>query len=335
MNERLSRRRFIKQGLIAGAGLSLGLHTVLEAQAMDSHLEISGGKRVHDPVIIKEKDSYYLFCTGPGIPVRKSADLMNWQLAFPASVFAKPPAWVAEKIPNQQDVWAPDISYYNGKYYLYYSVSSFGKNTSVIGLATNKTLDNKAEGFGWVDEGLVIESVSSNNYNCIDPNMIVDAQGQPWLVFGSFWSGIKMHKLDPETGKLSTEDTELYSLASRTVNYGAVEAPFMIYKDGYYYLFVSFDFCCRGADSTYQVRVGRSEMITGPFVDQEGKDLLKGGGTQVTFPNETYKGPGHNAILLEDGIYYIVYHAYNADNNGVSELRIAPLSWDSDGWPHL
>ncbi len=309
---------------------------LLEAQSEpDTHLPIEGGSRVHDPVLIKEDDTYYLFCTGPGVSVRTSKDLMTWELANPASVFAKTPAWIAETIPNQNDFWAPDIAFYNGKYHLYYSVSTFGKNTSVIGLATNKTLNPKAADFAWNDEGLVIASQINNIYNCIDPNLILDAKGQPWLTFGSFWSGIKMRRLELATGKLSTEDTELYSLARRTIAPDAIEAPFMIYRDGYYYLFVSFDFCCRGTNSSYHVRVGRSENVTGPFVDREGVSLLEDGGTQVTFETKRFKGPGHNAIFQENSTDYIVYHAYDAENGGTSQLRIAPLVWEEEGWPKI
>src|SRR5207244_9147689 len=110
--------------------------------------------------------------------------------------------------------------------------------------------------------GLVIESVTTDNYNCIDPNFVLDADGAGWLAFGSFWSGIKMRRLDNATGKLSTDDTTLYSLAQRSINSGAIEAPFIIRKGDFYYLFVSFDFCCQGRNSTYHVMVGRSETVT-------------------------------------------------------------------------
>jgi arabinan endo-1,5-alpha-L-arabinosidase len=186
-----------------------------------------------------------------------------------------------------------------------------------------------------VDEGLVVESFATDDYNCIDPNLILDADGVPWLAFGSFWTGIKMRRLDYATGKLSDEDPTLYSLARRYVNHGAVEAPFIIRKGDFYYLFVSFDFCCRGVDSTYYVAVGRSEHVTGPYVDRNRVEMLKGGGTQVTFPTERWRGPGHNAILQEDGVDYIVHHAYDAENQGVPTLRIAPLTWDAEGWPSI
>jgi arabinan endo-1,5-alpha-L-arabinosidase len=250
-------------------------------------------------------------------------------------VFSSVPQWAKDIIPGQNDFWAPDISYYNDKFHLYYAVSLFGKNTSVIGLATNKSLDPKADDYEWVDEGLVIQSVATDNYNCIDPNLILDADGVPWLAFGSFWTGIKMRRLDFATGKLSTEDETLYSLAQRPTPPDAIEAPFIIHKGDFYYLFGSFDACCQGVDSTYHVMVGRSEAVTGPYVDKDGVEMMKGGGTQVTFPTQRWRGPGHNAILQDDGVHYIVYHAYDAENQGTPTMRIDPLAWDADGWPSI
>jgi arabinan endo-1,5-alpha-L-arabinosidase len=341
-----TRRRFVRAGLLLGAGIlgaGKGHSSLIKAQLPNEerfmYLELTGTiRQVHDPSIIKDGDTYYLFCTHGGIYIRKSANLLDWERPFPPSAFppTNAPKWTQEMVPgSNNDIWAPDISYYNDKFHLYYAVSTFGSNRSVIGLATNITLHSELDDYEWVDEGLVIESVPSDNYNCIDPNLIIDADGVPWLAFGSFWSGIKMRRLDYETGKLSAEDETLYSLARRTVNHGAVEAPFIIRKGAFYYLFVSFDFCCRGADSTYHVRVGRSEAVTGPYIDHDGVDMLEGGGTQVTFPTQRWRGPGHNAILQEGDTDYIAHHAYDADNMGVETLRIAPLVWDEDGWPSL
>jgi arabinan endo-1,5-alpha-L-arabinosidase len=339
-----TRRQFLRTGLVAGTALGLNIPAITRAQdatptgdtAMP--LELTGSiRRIHDPVIIKANDRYYLFCTGRGISVRQSPDLIDWEIPFPQSVFGSPPAWAQEKIPGQNDIWAPDISYFNEKYHLYYSVSTFGSNRSVIGLTTNTTLDFEDEAFAWVDQGLVVESTGAENYNCIDPNLIIDQDGVPWLAFGSFWSGIKMRRIDASTGLPSEEDTTLYSLASRSVNSGSIEAPFIIFREGFYYLFVSFDFCCRGIDSTYHVMVGRSESVTGPYVDRDGVEMLEGGGTQVTFPTERWRGPGHNAILREGDVDYIVYHAYDADPiaQGTPTLHIAPLTWDDEGWPSI
>ena len=346
MRNIISRRQFLGYGLAFGTGL--GLSTPLLARMQDAtpeitpegtpsmSLELAGNiSPVHDPVIIKDGEFYYVFCTGSRILIRRSRDLLHWNLSRPSLVFVEIPEWARKIIPLQQDIWAPDISYYNDKFHLYYAVSTFGENTSVIGLATNKTLDREAEGYEWVDEGLVIQSVKTDNYNCIDPNLILDADGIPWLAFGSFWSGIKMRRLDYATGKLSSEDDTLYSIAQRLSPPDAIEAPFIIRKGDFYYLFVSFDFCCRGADSTYHVMVGRSDKITGPYVDRDGIKMTSGGGTQVTFPTDRWRGPGHNAILQDNGTDYIVYHAYDAEHQGAPTLRIDPLTWDTDGWPSI
>lgn len=340
MPKHFTRRQFLSSSLLLGSGLGLSHLAARPGPASagrrPTSLELTGAiQGVHDPAIIKEGSAYYIFSTGGTIQVRKSKDLLRWNMASRPLVFATVPDWVREIIPGQNDMWAPDISYYNDRFHLYYAVSYFGENRSVIGLATNKTLDFGSDEFEWVDQGPVIQSTAADNYNCIDPNLVVDADGIPWLAFGSFWSGLKMRRLDVETGKLSDEDTTLYSLAQRSVNSGAVEAPFIIRHDDFYYLFASFDFCCRGVDSTYYVVVGRSETITGPYVDRDGVDMVSGGGTQVTFPTDRWRGPGHNAILQDNGTDYLVYHAYDAESQGAATLRIDPIVWDADGWPSI
>jgi arabinan endo-1,5-alpha-L-arabinosidase len=276
-----------------------------------------------------------LFCTGAGVRVRTSPDLIDWGKPSPSKVFDQTPDWVREAIPNQGDMWAPDISYWNGKYHLYYAVSTFGSNRSVIGLATNPTLDSSDPAYQWTDEGLVIESTLASTYNCIDPNFIMDVDGNPWLAFGSFWTGIKLRRLDATTGKPSTEDTTLYDLAQRFENNGAVEAPFIIRRGEFYYLFVSFDACCQGRDSTYNVQMGRARAITGPYFDRDGVEMLKGGGTQITFPTDRWKGPGHCAVLQYAAADYLIYHAYDAQNSGIPTLQIDQIVWDDEGWPAL
>ncbi len=342
MPKPLTRRQFLEAGLAFGASAGLGLSDLKHLSSpspepertQSMRLELTGAIRpVHDPTIIKDGDRYFIFCTGASIPVRKSRDLIDWKMDLPPVVIAGVPDWIREKVPGQNDIWAPDISYYNDRFHLYYAVSFFGQNRSVIGLLTNKTLHFGTDDFKWVDEGLVLESFATDNYNCIDPNLIVDADGVPWLAFGSFWTGIKMRRLDLATGKPSEEDTTLYSLAQRTVNNGAIEAPCIIRKNNFYYLFASFDFCCKGVDSTYYVAVGRSESVTGPYVDRDGVPMLEGGGTQVTFPTERWRGPGHCSILQENDVDYMAYHAYDAQYQGSPTLQIAPLTWDDDGWP--
>ena len=291
-------------------------------------------RQVHDPTIIKAGDTFYLFSTRAGIAVRCSTDLITWRLC--GDVFAHLPAWAVKDVPGLRGLWAPDISYFNGKFHLYYSVSTFGSNRSSIGLATNQTLDPGSAGYRWEDLGKVISSEAGDDWNAIDPNIVIDEADEPWLAFGSFWSGIKMRKIDRATGRLSAKDTNLYSLASRPRAAdlpGAIEAPLIIRSRGYYYLFVSFDLCCRGVNSTYNIRVGRSRRVTGPYVDREGRAMMEGGGTLIVAGGERWRGPGHCAILRDAGNDKLVYHAYDSEAGGVATLRINPIVWDDAGWP--
>lgn len=298
-------------------------------------------KPVHDPSIIKAGDTYYLFVTTSGenqppglIHIRTSKDLVTWTKS--GAVFAAIPAWAKREIAGTKGLWAPDISYANGQYRLYYSISTFGSNHSAIGLATSPTLDPAAPGYGWTDQGAVIVSPRGGDYNAIDPNAFTDADGKAWLAFGSFWTGLKLIRLDPATGKRLAGDASVLPLARRP-NPGAVEAPFLIHRGDYYYLFASYDFCCRGANSSYYTIVGRAKAVTGPFVDFDGKPLMQGYGQIVLHakldPSGRWRGPGHVAILRDATRDYIVYHAYDARDKGVPTLRIQPLGWTTDGWP--
>jgi arabinan endo-1,5-alpha-L-arabinosidase len=306
-------------------------------------LQLSGDtENVHDPAVIEEGGVYYLFCTGGGrggqgvIPIRTSKDLRAWTLS--GYVMDKLPEWATTEIPRGRGAWAPDISLYNGRYHLYYAVSSFGSRNSAIGLATNETLDSKSHNYKWVDEGMVLRSYQEkDDWNAIDPNLFVEDKDNVWLDWGSFWGGIKMRRIDPATGKLSTKDTQMYSLSSRDRAEpvgGSVEAPFIVRHGDFFYLFVSFDRCCRGANSTYNVVVGRSRKVTGPYVDKDGKPMPEGGGSLViasATPN--WKGPGHEAVLQEQGGDYLIFHAYNG-TTGRSFLQISTMIWEN-GWPKV
>jgi arabinan endo-1,5-alpha-L-arabinosidase len=297
---------------------------------------------VHDPVMIKQNDKYYLFCTGAGISVFSSKDMRNWRRE--KQVFAQTPEWVVKAIPRFRgnSMWAPDISYHNGKYYLYYSVSAFGKNTSCIGVAVNKTLDSASADYKWEDLGKVVQSVPGRDlWNAIDPNLVVDDNKTPWLLFGSFWEGMKMVKLNNDLATIAQPE-EWYTIAKRPRDFGipdtsagnaALEGPFIFKKDRYYYLFVSRDYCCRGERSDYKVIVGRSEKVTGPFLDKDGIDLAKNGGTLIVQgDNKEWFGAGHNSAYTFDGKDYIIYHGYDAKDRGRSKLIIQQLKWEN-GWP--
>ncbi|HEY2861138.1 MAG TPA: arabinan endo-1,5-alpha-L-arabinosidase, partial [Terracidiphilus sp.] len=302
----------------------------------------------HDPSIGREGDQYYVFATGfaPGggqIAIRCSSDLLDWKRC--GKVFDKVPDWIRKASPKTRDLWAPDISFFNGKYHLYYAFSSFGSNVSGIALATNETLDPKSPKYEWKDEGLVLQSAAEDDFNAIDPNIVLDKHGTPWLSFGSFWSGIKMRRLDAATGKPVAADSQLYSLAKRhkpdnaapskpglPPDWQAVEAPFIVHHGDYYYLFASFDLCCRGTHSTYHTVVGRSKMVTGPYVDEDGKPMTDGGGTTLLAANERWLGPGGGSVLQRKEGDIIVFHAYDAVT-GKPALQISTLTWKS-GWPH-
>jgi arabinan endo-1,5-alpha-L-arabinosidase len=292
-------------------------------------------QQIHDPVMTKEGDTYYIFSTGSRIIIHCSKDMVHWEWC--GRVFERNPSWVEDAVPAVGDLWAPDISFFAGKWHLYYAASTFGKNRSLIGLLTNLTLDPQSPTYKWIDEGTVIASQPGDDWNAIDPNLAFDQAGQAWLAFGSFWSGIKLRKIDSATGKLAADDPKLYALASRphdAESPGAIEGAFIIHRGAFYYLFASFDFCCHGADSTYNVRVGRSAQITGPYVDRDGKAMLAGGGTRLLSSYDRWHGPGHNGIFQENGTDWLVYHAYDALEVGVPKLRIEALTWDGDGWPH-
>jgi arabinan endo-1,5-alpha-L-arabinosidase len=303
-------------------------------------LTLAGDLAVHDPVIIREHDTFYVFSTGNRragvLPIRCSKDLYHWTRC--GSVFDKLPQWAVQEIPQARAAWAPDISWYRGKYHLYYAVSEFGKNNSVIGLATNRTLDPNSPDYEWVDEGLVVRSrPGQDDWNAIDPQLVIQDERNVWLCWGSFWGGIMMGRIDPATGKLSTRDTKLYNLASRPRTggqAGSIEAPFIIRHDQWWYLFASFDICCRGASSTYNIRVGRSHHVTGPYMDQAGVPMMEGGGTLVieaTTPN--WRGPGHEAVLQDISGDYLVFHAYHG-KTGQSEMKISTMVWEN-GWPRV
>jgi arabinan endo-1,5-alpha-L-arabinosidase len=297
---------------------------------------------VHDPVMIRQNGIYYIFCTGNGISMFSSPDMVNWKQEKP--VFSTAPGWVNKELPRfRNSMWAPDISFYKGNYYLFYSVSAFGRNTSCIGLAMNRTLQTDSPDYNWVDLGCVIQSIPGrDNWNAIDPNLIIDDAGVPWLNFGSFWGGMKLVKLkDDLTGVFSTPQ-EWYTIARRLRdpytddrNAGAaqIEAPFIFKRGYFYYLFVSWDKCCSGVNSTYKVAVGRSVKVTGPYFSKDSVDMAKGGGTIIVQGDTDYPGVGHQAVVSFDGTDYLVYHGYDAKDNGKSKLIIKKLRWDEAGWP--
>ena len=303
-----------------------------DAKALQGMIrEAQGDSGAHDPTILKEGSIYYRFSTGHNIPISCSPDLVNWTHC--GSVFLAKPGWLLKAVPGVADLWAPDVAFINGKYYLYYAASTFGSNLSAIGLVTSPTLDPKSPDYLWSDLGPVLQSTFKDNFNAIDPNIVVEAPGKLWLAYGSYWSGIKLRRLDPETGLLPAGDSEVFAIASRLQPPYAVEGAFILPHKGEYFLFVSFDQCCNGVNSTYKIMVGRSKVISGPYLDRDGKPLTAGGGSLVLDGDAHWRGPGHNSVLTDGDKLYLVYHAYDATAAGTPKLRVEEIVWDGQGWP--
>jgi arabinan endo-1,5-alpha-L-arabinosidase len=301
----------------------------------------------HDPVIIRQGSTYYVLGTGSGgstsgktITLRTSPDLIHWTGHEPLFTL---PAWVKEAVPGARDMWAPDIAFFNGRYYLYYAVSTFGSNRSAIGLFTSPTLDPASPDYKWTDHGMVVASTTASDFNAIDANHFIDRSGGHWLTLGSFWTGIKLFRLNPATGKLLNPEEKPLSIARRRAPADApapIEAPFLISHGAYYYLFASYEYCCKGAQSNYYIVVGRSKQVRGPFVGKDGSRMMDGEGTLLLRGDQRrdakFRGPGHNGFLHDaDGKDYLVYHAYDTTSKGAPTLRISPVAWDTDGWPSL
>lgn len=292
----------------------------------------SRGIRVHDPsAIVKCRDEYWIFSTGRGIATYHSKDLKTWERG--PAVFTNAPSWVATTIPGNRWMyyWAPDVIHLGDRYLMYYAVSVFGKNTSAIGLAETPTLNPNDPKYHWTDDGIVVQTGTNNDYNAIDPAASQDADGNLWLSFGSYWSGIKLIQLDPKSGKRIAADSPMYSLAHND----SIEASYIRHHGDYYYLFVNWGQCCRGTNSTYEIRVGRSRTITGPYLDKDGKDMLFGGGTAFVATDGPFIGPGQSGVFSDGTNDWFSCHFYDGTRYGMPTLAILPLAWNTNGWPEI
>ncbi len=327
----LKSRKFFSSGW---PWLCAILFAALAGQGAETNFEpfaLAGQTFIHDPsTIIQDHGQYFVFGTGPGIRTKSSPDLIQWTDGAP--VFKRPPAWTKNLVPAFRDVfWAPDIIQVNGKFLLYYAISTWGKQVSAIGLATSPTLDQTAAGYSWKDGGMVIASTNDSAFNTIDPSVMLDADGKLWLAFGSYWEGIFLTELNPQTGLRVTTNSPVYHLAWNH----SIEASCLTRHDHFYYLFVNWGQCCEGTNSTYQVRVGRAEKITGPYLDRTGQNLANGGGSVFLQSSGRFIGPGHIGIVNAgnlNGATWFSYHYYDAATQGRSRLALGKIDW-SDGWP--
>jgi arabinan endo-1,5-alpha-L-arabinosidase len=309
---------------------------------------------VHDPAIAIENGRYYIFSTDTGpqpgfggnLLIRcGAADNISYSLCGQVFESMESIPWYSQFAPTATNIWAPDLfRTANGSWRLYYAISEFGRPNSVIGLATRSTLDQSSPE-PWLDQGPIYYTNGTQNYNAIDASTVLDENGSPsWMVFGSFWSGIQLAKLDPTTGKFDSS-VPIQNIAQRS-GQDALEGSFMVYKQPYYYLFASWNKCCSGTQSTYEVRVGRSGNVSGPFVDQTGVPLLQGGGTRFLggynsgFPNSGWAAGGGQSLLretLSSTVSAMIVHGYDGET-GSPWANIVGVQWGNatnDGWPLL
>ena len=302
----------------------------------------TGEVLTHDPVMAWENDTCYLYSTGGNIQQMTSTDMRQWK--YCPSVFRKTPEWAMKRIPGYRGhTWAPDIVRgADGRWHLYYSCSSFGKNTSAIGHAWCTSL-SKGD---WTDTGMVVESGRKDRFNAIDPAVVLDDEGRAWMSFGSFWNGIQLVRLSADMTAVDKsfrqqtiasrpKTTPRDSLAPVAPGSKAIEAPFIYRHDGWYYLFVSWDYCCRGLRSNYKVVVGRSRTPYGPYLDRYGVPMAMGGGTLLYDGDEQYVAGGHSAAYtMPNGRSLFICHGYSREHEGESYLVMKEMTF-TDGWPVL
>lgn len=317
---------------------------------------VTDSPMVHDPVMAYEDSTYYLFATGMGIQQMTSKDRQSWTV-LREPVMTVIPQWAHDSVPGfTQHVWAPDIIRWRGRWWMAYSCSTFGRNGSAIGLLSARSLSYPI----WNDEGCIVTSRDNrDNWNAIDPNFVIDDQDQPWLVWGSFWDGIQLARLDTTMhiakGEKPRTIARRYNLNNPTAKAAlpinpnppknptsdfagpnAIEAPFIFKHDGWYYLFVSWDYCCQGSKSNYRVAVGRSKSVEGPYFDRKGIDMRYGGGNLFLEGDKTnYEAAGHCAVYHLDDQDIFICHGYSVAQQGASVLIQRPIRWTDDGWPEL
>jgi arabinan endo-1,5-alpha-L-arabinosidase len=285
---------------------------------------------MHDPsTVIVEHGKYYVYATGAGLPMSISDDGWTWRRAggvMQAVPGGKPGPDVIARGGN--NTWAPDLIRLGGKYFLYYSAPGT-QPKSAIGLLVGKTLDPESPDYKWEDAGPVVWSDGVEDSNAIDPGVFRDpTNGTLWLTYGSYFGYIRLVELNPKTGRRLYPDRKPVNVAINS------EASIMIFRDGWYYLLVTHGSCCAGANSSYNIRIGRATKVTGPFFDNMGIDMLQGGGKLFLGSGGRYVGAGHFGLLdLGDGVQkFSCHYEADLDRGGISVLDIRPLLW-RDGWP--
>jgi arabinan endo-1,5-alpha-L-arabinosidase len=293
-------------------------------------LALDGDIAMHDPsTIIQADGKFYTYATGNGLPVSVSDDGWTWRRAgsvMEAVPGGRPGPEVLARGGN--NTWAPDIIRSGDRYFLYYSAPGT-QPKAAIGLLVGKTLEPTSPGYKWEDAGPVVWSDGVEDCNAIDPGVFRDpTNGTLWLTYGSYFGYIRLVELDPKTGKRLRPTVKPFNIAINS------EASIIIFRDGWYYLLVTHGSCCAGGNSSYNIRMGRSKKVTGPFIDNMGIDMLQGGGKLFAGSSGRHIGPGHFGLLdLGEGVQkFSLHYESDLDRSGISVLDIRPLLW-RDGWP--
>ncbi len=307
-----------------------GLASAALILAIAPTLALDGQPAMHDPsTVIEAGGKFYVYATGAGLPAFQSEDGWTWHRAgavMQAVPGGKPGPEVIAKGGNNS--WAPDIIRSDDKYFLYYAAPGT-QPKAAIGLLVGRTLDPASPDYKWEDAGPIVWSDGVEDSNAIDPGVLRDpTNGTMWLTYGSYFGYIRLVELDPKTGKRLHPETRPINIAINS------EASVMIVHEGWYYLLVTHGSCCAGGNSSYNIRIGRSKKVTGPFVDNMGVDMLQGGGKLFAGSSGRHVGVGHFGLLdLGDGVQkFSCHYESDLDRGGISVLDIRPLLW-RDGWP--
>jgi len=346
--DRARRRAGWPLALLLGGLLATGCgEDTLECEVNGNIVSLNAGAApVHDPAIMKAGETYYVYSSSDLGSFHTSTDMRDW--AHAGQVFDEIPGWLLEEIPAADHIGSPDISYYRGRYLLFYQSHKSATCNAATGLATNTTLDPEDPDYAWIDHGQVLRSkpyfesveiICGDDqaiFNAIDAHFFEDLDGTPWLAIGSTIGGIKLIELDPET-LMPLPGRDYFTLAERFLLQAdpVIEGAFIVFRHGYYYLFLSFNHCCKGEETRYQVRVGRSKALTGPYYDKQGWPLEWGGGTLVIERDGPLIGTGHSDVFAENGADWLVHHAKHAEQNFRPYLNIRKIEWDEELWPSV
>jgi arabinan endo-1,5-alpha-L-arabinosidase len=273
---------------------------------------LDGQIGIHDPsTVVRCDGKYYTYGTGGSSLI--SDDGWTWRRGT--------------ALPRRG--LAPDVIHLGDRYYLYIAANIGAQPKAAVNMIWSKTLDPDSPDYKWEEGGVVAPSDGVEDSNAIDPGVFLDPNdGRLWLVYGSYFGYIRLVQLDPKTGKRLNPNDKPRDLAINC------EASDMIFHDGWYYLLATHGSCCRGADSGYNIRVGRAKKITGPFLDNDGVDMIQGGGKFFLGSSGRVIGPGHFGLLdLGEGVQkFSTHYEADLDRGGASVLDIRPLLW-KDGWP--